>query len=74
MTRQVKTEWGTITHATITSHDEPKWRDKQWIKNQIFGEEAQALEVFPKESQLVDGAPMYHLWILPPGFKIPFTL
>lgn len=74
MTRTIRTEWGQVIHATITSHQEPTWSEKQWIKNQLFGPEAHAIEVFPKESQLVDEADMYHLWILPPGFEIPFTL
>ncbi|MBU9711092.1 DUF7694 domain-containing protein [Evansella tamaricis] len=76
MTRPVQTEWGEIIHATIsTSHggDVP-WAEKQRIKNELFGPDAQAIEVFPKESELVDAAPMYHLWVLPTEMKIPFTL
>lgn len=74
MTREIETEWGWVTHATISSHQQPTWSEKQWIKNELFGRETQAIEVFPKESELVDEADMYHLWILPPGFEIPFTI
>lgn len=76
MIRELITEWGRIHHMSISTqdgHDVP-WAEKQQIKNEIFGEEAQALEVFPKTSELVDAADMYHLWILPNDFKLPFTL
>lgn len=32
------------------------------------------IEVYPKESDLVDEANMYHLWILPKEMELPFTL
>lgn len=51
------------------------WRDFQSIKNQVVGKEHDALEIYPKESRLVDMANQYHLWviadpkiILPVGF------
>ncbi len=51
------------------------WRDFQSIKNQVIGKEHDALEIYPKESRLVDMANQYHLWviadpkiILPVGF------
>ena len=33
-----------------------------------------AVEVYPPESQLVDDADLYHLWVLPAGFELPFGL
>lgn len=76
MTRRLQTEWGEVIHATISTADgrDVAWNEKQLIKNELFGEEAQAVEVFPKESEFVDDADMYHLWILENDFKIPFTL
>lgn len=76
MTRNVETEWGTIIHACIRNQDNTDitWAEKQRIKNELFGTEGQAFEVFPKESELVDEANMYHIWVLPEDMKIPFTL
>lgn len=76
MARPVQTDWGEITHACIRNADSTDipWADKQRIKNELFGSERTAVEVFPAESQLVDKANMYHIWIMPKGFKIPFSL
>lgn len=49
------------------------WRHFQRIKSELAGEEREGIEIFPPESQLVDGANQYHLWILPEGATSPFT-
>jgi hypothetical protein len=74
MTRVVPTDWGEVTHACIrnTNNTDIPWAEKQRIKNELFGEESTAIEVFPAESELVDGANMYHIWVLP--MKLPFGL
>lgn len=59
--------------STDGSNDIP-WKIKQQIKNEIFGKDRIAIEVFPKESNLVDVSDVYHLWILPKGFKLPFGI
>lgn len=41
----------------------PDWRDFQWIKNQLVGEENEGCELFPAENRLVDGANQFHLWV-----------
>lgn len=64
MMRDLQTGLGKVTHLTITALDQPLWADKQQIKNELFGPEATAIEVFPAESELTDAADMYHLWIL----------
>lgn len=64
MMRDLETEWGKVTHLTITALDKPTWMEKQQIKNELFGTESLAIEVFPKESELVNNASMYHLWVL----------
>lgn len=76
MIREVETEWGIVEHACIKSatDDDIAWRDKQRIKNQIFGDESLAIEVFPKVSELVDHANLYHIWVLPEDMKLPFGI
>lgn len=76
MVRDLETEWGTVRHACMRNADSTDipWAEKQRIKNELFGNESTAIEVFPAETQLVDEAFMYHIWILPEGFKMPFTL
>lgn len=48
------------------------WRHFQAIKNQLCGEEVEAVELYPAESRLVDTSNKYHLWCLPPGERFPF--
>lgn len=70
-------EWGPIDHLMIKRHDDAasrSWADMQRIKNELFGPERVAVEVYPPVSELVDQANMYHLWILPVGFRLPFRL
>ena len=76
MIRDVKTDWGIVQHACIKSakDDDIPWREKQRIKNEIFGPERVAVEVFPKVSELVDQANLYHIWILPDGMDLPFRI
>ena len=88
MIRTIDTPIGKVDHACIiymppnkphlrNSKDGQRdipWRIKQRIKNELFGEERTAIEVFPAESKLVDSFDVYHLWILPPDFQMPFTL
>jgi hypothetical protein len=66
-TVQVQSKNG-IHRALIRRNDETtkvSWMHKQRIKNELFGKESVAVEVFPPESQLVDEANIYWLWILP---------
>jgi len=76
MIRNVETEWGTVQHACMRNSEgtDIPWSEKQRIKNEIFGEESAAVEVFPKTSELIDEANMYHLWVLPDHFNLPFGL
>lgn len=76
LVRDVETEWGTIQHAVMrnTDNTDIPWAEKQRIKNELFGKEAVALEVFPAMSELIDAADMYHIWVLPADFKLPFTI
>lgn len=76
MVRDVQTEWGIVQHACMRNapNTDIPWREKQRIKNELFGEEVVAIEVFPKVSELVDEANMYHFWVLPEGTDLPFGL
>jgi len=48
------------------------WRDLQQIKNEVMGEEAEAIEIYPAESRKMDVANQYHLFAfttkIPVGF------
>jgi hypothetical protein len=59
---------GEFVRLGIHSPDgEPRhdWRDFQRIKNQLCGEEWEAVELFPAESRLVDPSNFYILWCAP---------
>lgn len=74
--RQIRTDIGVVEHATITREgggDIP-WAVKQEIKNEVFGDRRTAIEVFPDKKHLVDVCDIYHLWILPKMFKMPFGI
>jgi hypothetical protein len=74
--RPVRTEIGEVVHCAIrtASNIEPPWRDKQRIKNECFGWRRIAVEVMPSQDRVVDGADMYHMWIYPEGYEMPFCL
>lgn len=56
-----------VWHLSIKRIDKEAimdWRDLQAIKNRFCGDEAEALQLFPAESRLVDTSNQYHLWAL----------
>jgi hypothetical protein len=53
---------------------ETPWADKQAIKNHFLGDEAEAVELYPAESRLMDTAPNYHLWAMGAGMQWPFGI
>lgn len=58
--------FGPYVHLTIRSRDgstRHDWRDFQRLKNELVGEETEAVELYPAESRLVDTANHYHLWV-----------
>ncbi len=66
---------GLMIHLSIKRNDREcihDWRDLQEIKNKLVGVEAEACELYPAESRLVDCANQYHLWVLPEGAMFPF--
>lgn len=40
------------------------WQDLYRIKNELFGDERVAIEVYPKKSELIDTHNFYWLWVL----------
>lgn len=64
---------GTI-HLAVTSLSQarPTWWEMQRIKNELAGEEATAVEVYPPQHEVVDGADMFHIWVMPA--PLPFSL
>lgn len=50
------------------SNTRPTWWEAQRLKNEIAGEGATAVEVYPPQSEVVDAADAYHLWVLPHPF------
>ncbi len=84
--RLLITPWGKVEHAAISiiTHDDLwlssngerdiPWRVKQEIKNEVFGENRLAIEVFPKQKNLVDAMDIYHLWVFPKDFELPFGI
>ena len=48
------------------------WRDLQQIKNELTDPEYDAIEMYPAESRLIDGANQYHLWVFASrDFRMP---
>jgi len=71
-----QSDWGEIIHLWIRRHDNQDipWRDKMKIKESLMGVKRFAIEVFPPNDKLIDQADMYHIYVLPVGFELPFGL
>lgn len=81
MSRLLDTLWGKVEHITISrlrpscdGSGDIGWAIKQQIKNELFGENRAAIEVFPKENLLVDVMDVYHLWVFEKHFELPFGI
>lgn len=63
--------FGTLIHLAVRRHDMTEIAGfdlLQRVKNEVAGSEAFAVEVYPRASELVDDAPMRHLFVLPGQF------
>lgn len=59
-----------IQHFAVASlsGERPTFHEMQRIKNELAGEYALAVEIYPPQYELVDDADMFHIWVLPrPG-------
>ena len=79
--RLIRTKLGTVEHVTITKGSgtsdgsgEVSWAEKMQIKNELFGENRFAIEVFPKAKNLVDVCDVYHLWVFDKKLDMPFGI
>ena len=79
--RLVRTRFGNVEHVTITKgkgtndgSGEIPWAEKMRIKNELFGENRFAIEVFPKQQNLVDSCDVYHLWVFDKKLEMPFGI
>lgn len=65
---------GGVTHLAISSLSEvrPTWYEAQRIKDELTHPDRTAVEVYPPRAEIVDGANMYHLWVL--RGPLPFSL
>jgi hypothetical protein len=72
-----ETAHGDVTQLVVRRHDEEPvkgWDDLQRVKNELVGEERTAIEIYPPEDEVVDQAPLRHLFVLPRGQSAPFTI
>lgn len=77
-------QWGNVEHVTITRITDDAinmggtaaigWAEKMMIKNELFGEDRFAIEVYPKEKYLVDVTDTYHLWVFNKNCDMPFGI
>lgn len=66
---------GKMTYLSIKRLDKKSihdWRHLQEIKNELCGEDCEAIEIYPVEKRLVDTANQYHLFVFPKGFAPAF--
>ena len=63
--------WLSIKRIDKAPVGEERFRDFQEIKNALVGEEAEAVELYPAETRLVDTCNQYHLWVVN-GLQFPF--
>lgn len=75
----VPTDIGLVQHLIVRpnvggKNREPPWRDMQRIKRELVGPDAEAVQVYPRERDIVDSADVYHLFVLPYDHALPFGL
>lgn len=58
--------WPRIMVKRHDSKPTVTWAEMQRIKNELFGPEMMAIQLFPQESELVDVANMYWMYLVPP--------
>lgn len=63
-----------IRHLAVSSLSgiRPDWYEMQRIKDELAGPDKTAVEVYPPSTEIVDGADMFHIWVL--IGTLPFSL
>ena len=84
--RMIETKFGNVEHVAIVKHQNGGsliatggerpigWNEKMMIKNELFGENRVAIEVYPKQEKLIDVTDTYHLWVFDKDFDMPFGI
>ena len=85
--RMINTKFGNVEHVAISRHlkngensitfngeGDISWSEKMMIKDELFGEDRFAIEVFPKKKYLVDTSDVYHLWVFGKKYDMPFGI
>lgn len=86
--RMIRTKFGNVEHVTITrkDHNNPEWyitndgtgeltwAEKQQIKDELFGKNRQAVEIYPTEDRMINYSDVYHLWVFDKKFRLPFGI
>ncbi len=66
------TSIGPVSHLKVRRHDGKTnrltWDELMVIKNEMLGEDVLAVEIFPRDCDVVNEANVRHLWELPDGF------
>lgn len=73
--REFDSEFGNMIWLMIRRTDSEAvhdWRHLQRIKNELCGDDCEAVEIYPAESRLVDASNQYHLFVFPKGYQLPF--
>lgn len=75
----LETVVGIVDHFTIQGHNAGTligWSEMQSAKDDlaIDGRDRVGVQVFPKSSLIHDLENVYHLWVYPVGFDLPFAL
>ena len=63
-----------LGHLMVSHDGAITWDELQAIKNEVWGKEAQAIEIYPRESDLVNSGFFRHLWRLGDGDFCPDLL
>ena len=74
ITPRASDEMGRFNHVSFKSIDRTArhdWRDIQRMKNELLGEDVEALEVYPAEDRLHDTCNQFHIYAFEPGRTIP---
>jgi len=56
-----------ISISALDNSARHDWREFQQIKNELVGEEWEAVELYPAESRLKDPSNRFYLWCFPKG-------
>lgn len=54
----------TLGHLAVTHDGSITWDQLQAIKNLVWGQDARAIEVYPVQADVINNAPLRHLWRL----------